>query len=700
MVVSIGLFVAGLCFQLWTVAFSFSEGTFILKLTAGFSTFLIAMLGLLILISLCHAILHRDSPFESPFSKILGVFARSWFHLDVKFGTIGAFDKYEKLKERYRSGAHSQEQAQHLYGMEYLAQEEYARLIADVADPDLLDRAVLSFLPTSFKDYELSWRKTRFEEPKLTPALFNAIMRMLSVDSSPSVHLTVATQIRAMIKAHAVKHCRLTSNDWIRIRDRLQEVYDDAKRTEAPYRQTFFVTLVDLHTLLQLTSRDRSSSSIIDWSCAEVHLPVDVTIARALKYCLIPYPQCPSSSQTLFCNAVDLCHMLGSTGKTDELLRIADHLTLSEIFRALFAQQLFTWNEFEPSLGLVLRQRKSMLLPEFVTSLEHIMAIGDVNGRMMSFDLIGYFLTFLADEELSALGKSKSISGAQVLLHLATFLSHHFGTPEVNNVGECERNLLKLITCIPIWQFDHWTSLREYVQDIADFPSSNCTPDTQRIATDYLSLLSSESGDPYCIDNKVLTVEPSGTVTEHTIEQCVKFAQDNEADCVRGFLQRQQTGSILCSLIENTHVDWSNLTPLTSYLLENDMMDAGDFLVVNNFFKHAARNNEPDEVKRNIFSFLRDVAVMINDKNDRFPHFHPDLTPLLLRSETNEGHGGTLIESLNPTYLEDIVPLLVFQTAWRLSDQDAVRHIIGHFYSQGESWLYGYLDCLQGELIV
>ncbi|KZT39049.1 hypothetical protein SISSUDRAFT_1119203 [Sistotremastrum suecicum HHB10207 ss-3] len=700
MVVSIALFVAGLAYQLWTSAFSFSEGIFIIKFTAGFSTVLLALLGLLIFISLCHAILHRDSPFESPFSKILGILARTWFRLDVKLGTIGNFDRYEKLRELCASGSQAEEQVLRLHGMEYLAQEVYAGLIADIADPDLLDRAVLSFLPTTFKDYELGWNKTRFEKPEMTLPLFNAVMRMLSVDSSPSVRLTVATQIRAMIKAHAAKYLLLTSPLWIIIRDRLKEIYEEAQRTDAAYRQTFFVTLIDLHTLLQLTGRRQRHSSIVDWSCAEVYLPIDTTIAKALKYPSNLRPITGFTS-TLFSNAVELCYMLGSSGRTDELARIIQRLSLSEILRALLAQSAYTWQQLEPFLRSAVPQRELTLsvLVNCLAQDSDSQAPHIVNGRIMAVDLIGYLLPPTMDEKSFAhiqLPTDIALDGLDPLMKLLAFPSALSADVQTGY----EKFLLLFVSAFPVRKFDNWDLLYTFVARIASNTRGAHSLETQDIASRYLSHIPLGSPEAQIafglLDKRVPNSALSDYITESVIRNCLIFAQNNDAGYVRDVTKRGRRGAVLCGLIQQPYFGWDALAPLRSAFLCDETLDFEDWQFLNGFVNNTITLQTLEGGwKSNMFCFLEEVVSTISAQPSRFLDFRPNLTSLTLQISHLLGNHAE-DQSMTLDFLKKLVFVFVCRTCWKLSDKDVMIEFMKKCVAKGVPLSSHYLDVLHG----
>lgn len=71
LVLSIGLFVAGLLFQAWNMAFQINPNSVVLMVSASSGTFLIVILGLVIGATLLHGIVNDNSPFRSPLTELV-----------------------------------------------------------------------------------------------------------------------------------------------------------------------------------------------------------------------------------------------------------------------------------------------------------------------------------------------------------------------------------------------------------------------------------------------------------------------------------------------------------------------------------------------------------------------------------------------------------------------------------------------------
>ncbi|KZT34090.1 hypothetical protein SISSUDRAFT_1053328 [Sistotremastrum suecicum HHB10207 ss-3] len=316
LLLSIALFISGLLYQLWAVAFSFVSPAPILVATSALGTLLTFCIALLIVATTAHAVIHSDSPFDGPLSRVVRRYlvtasktierynaaipsndqpelAPDFQEDNDLFGDWSDPDTLEKWDERMEARTQ--------------AVETFARLISETNEPDLLQRTVPAL---QFKEWLFPSREKGFE------AFPAALSRLNATDTSPRVKATVAQH-------------QLAFGEWIRV-----------ITLNAPHRQSMMKSNELLNWLSRncavqdLHDPDRSGQLFISYFtfCSFrspsqrlvgfSYMSVDECIARAL---LLSNQPPEERLGGVFHVAVNVCHKL-LDGKQDSLRRILSYV--------------------------------------------------------------------------------------------------------------------------------------------------------------------------------------------------------------------------------------------------------------------------------------------------------------------------------------------------------------------------------------
>lgn len=293
LLLSIGLFMTGLLYQLQNLATSFDKRALILEVILVLGLVLAAGIVTTIAATAIHAVWFENSPFEGSLSRVVIRRLRS----------LG--DRWSLLKN-LRVGTSRQS------SMDPSKQIlTYMQLIAEASDPKWLDRAIPSF---SFIKWLIHGK------PRMKHLLKAALSRLRATDTSVRVRETLDAHIRRF-----ATYCR-TSPGWVRERliewDLVALLIECCSFPANAPAATFF-------TSLQEDNKDLRSIS---------ELPVDECLAHWLCICDQFGPS--GMRFDLFSRSALYCSQLSRQGLADDVTRILSHVDPLSVLRSLMRSKL------------------------------------------------------------------------------------------------------------------------------------------------------------------------------------------------------------------------------------------------------------------------------------------------------------------------------------------------------------------------
>lgn len=188
LLLSITLFITGLLIQLWALAFSCDKPAFVLITAAALGTALSILILGIILAATYHAVIHQNSPFESPLSTALRP-AAGWLNarkakksLDLE---LSADDESAGRPTKDTSPIEDLMEVSIVDNDNIQAIKTYACLVINTNDTEVLERAAPSF---EFSQWVDVWDDMQ--------SVFEAVRgRFLTTDTSIRVKETVHNQL-------------------------------------------------------------------------------------------------------------------------------------------------------------------------------------------------------------------------------------------------------------------------------------------------------------------------------------------------------------------------------------------------------------------------------------------------------------------------------------------------------------------------
>ncbi|KZS95583.1 hypothetical protein SISNIDRAFT_464583 [Sistotremastrum niveocremeum HHB9708] len=311
---SIGLFIAGLLYQLRNLSISFDQTTPVLETTWGLGIVLAAMLIATIAATTIHAIRFESSPFEGILSGFV-----------VKI--VRRSEKRWKWINKYRVSVDWNS----LKGGGALF-KTYMEIIAEANDPKLLDRVAPSF------SY-FAWVKCGEGAMETLERAYN---RLMASDTSTRVRETVRAQISRFAKI-----CR--EDPWL-VRDEL------GKNDLSNF----------LHDRYSLPSQFPAWATIASFSKnnRDLHdigaLPVDKCIAQIL--CTYDQNRQLGYRRQIFEAAVHHCRSLLAQGNEDDVVRILSHVVRLSFVRSYMRAPDLWFNVSNDFLTFLVRDSRAEIL--------------------------------------------------------------------------------------------------------------------------------------------------------------------------------------------------------------------------------------------------------------------------------------------------------------------------------------------------
>ncbi|KZS95219.1 hypothetical protein SISNIDRAFT_543451 [Sistotremastrum niveocremeum HHB9708] len=315
LMLSIAMFIAGLLYQLWSLSFSVEKASdaSILLFTSSAATLLCVLTGVFLLYTKGSAAFSSNILFESFLSRtIMSVKKRLRFPApENEFVTDsdGRRHPFEKMRSRCRM--------------------TFAKLVQKTTEAGFLDLVAPSLL-----NMEWSYGETDVFAP-----LLHASGRLLSTDTSLRTRVTIAKGLTSMMS-----HLLYRIHDWDTYGPKLQEparevfnrlryLYLDARDLATRHRETFFIAMVNMLSLMRYPERFNASS--FEWAVIE-----------ALKLSSItPSWKRGDDYDFVFRSAIRECRLLFDQGKKELLkfiLSKSDHVAL---IKALISDHFLNWED-------------------------------------------------------------------------------------------------------------------------------------------------------------------------------------------------------------------------------------------------------------------------------------------------------------------------------------------------------------------
>ncbi|KZS95595.1 hypothetical protein SISNIDRAFT_483821 [Sistotremastrum niveocremeum HHB9708] len=314
LLLSIGLFVSGLLYQLRNLSNSFDQPASILETTWGLGILLAALIVATVAATTVHALRFESSPFEGVLSKIL-------------VGILHRFGERWKLIKNWRVGVE--------WESERDAFKTSMELIAEANDPKLLDRVAPSFSYFAWICYDEGSIET----------LARAHDRLVASDTSTRVRETVGAQISRFANL-----CR--RYPWLvedRPRNKINEI-DQFIRTRGPFPSCFpgWATIVSFREnnedLLEIGS-----------------LPAHECVAQLL--CTYDQNGALGDRVGIFEAAVDHCDRLVFVGDEEDVLQILSNVDPLSFARSFMrAPETVAFDDHSFFLPFLVRERQTEIL--------------------------------------------------------------------------------------------------------------------------------------------------------------------------------------------------------------------------------------------------------------------------------------------------------------------------------------------------
>lgn len=279
---SIGLFIAGLLYQLQLLSTSFDERARVLETTWALGLIFAAGIIAIIAATTIHAIRFDCSPFEGSLSRVtlrlLQLMTARWnwrirIQLDWKFNGSALVTTY-------------------------------MRLVTEASDPRLLDRAVPSF--------SYQWLSGGMEHMEL---LEQAYERLLASDAS--------TRVRETVHAECLRFSAFC-------REHMEWTHTTLKRNMIDFLVERCASLAQYPAGVFFTSFDTDNADLLTVSS----LPAEECIARVL--CTYDQDKQLGCRVWIFRHALKYCHTLLDNQKLEDLNRILSHVDYPSVLRSLF----------------------------------------------------------------------------------------------------------------------------------------------------------------------------------------------------------------------------------------------------------------------------------------------------------------------------------------------------------------------------
>ncbi|KZT38641.1 hypothetical protein SISSUDRAFT_721587 [Sistotremastrum suecicum HHB10207 ss-3] len=315
LMLSIALFISGLLYQLWALSFSVrkTSDASILLFTSSAATLLCLLTGIFLLYTKGSAAFSTHSIFESFLSRtILSVKDRLRFR-NSEDEFVTSFDAEHHPFEKIRSKCRT----------------TFAKLVQMTTDARLLDLVAPSLL-------NMEWR---YAEIDVFAPLLHASGRLLSTDTSLRTRVTIA---KGLITT--MSHLLYRIFDWDTYGPKLQEptrevfnrlryLYLDARDLASRHRETFFIAMVNMLSLMRYPERFNASS--FEWAVIE-----------ALKLSRItPSWKRGDDSDFVFQSAVRECRLIFDQGKKELLNFILSKSDRVGLTKALINDHFLNWED-------------------------------------------------------------------------------------------------------------------------------------------------------------------------------------------------------------------------------------------------------------------------------------------------------------------------------------------------------------------
>ncbi|KZT32700.1 hypothetical protein SISSUDRAFT_519651 [Sistotremastrum suecicum HHB10207 ss-3] len=311
LLLSIGLFIAGLLYQLRNLSTSFDQGAPILETTWGLGILLAALIVGTIMATTIHGIRFDSSPFEGILSKfvvnILQRFKERWMWIKTWRVSVD----WESDQDLFRT---------------------YMELIAEVNDPKLLDRVAPSFSYVAWVGYGDG-------SIELLERVYD---RLMASDTSTRVRETVTAQM-----SRFAEYCREQSG-W---------VGDELGKNDLPeflFRRYSFPS--DFPAWATIVSFQENNRDLRDIGA----LPAEECVAQLL--CTYDQNRQLGDRFEIFDKAVIHCDPLVYRGHEDDVMRILSHVDRLSVARSFMRApdlHLWSWGYFLP---LLVRDYRSEIL--------------------------------------------------------------------------------------------------------------------------------------------------------------------------------------------------------------------------------------------------------------------------------------------------------------------------------------------------
>ncbi|KZS87996.1 hypothetical protein SISNIDRAFT_470471 [Sistotremastrum niveocremeum HHB9708] len=431
---SLALFCSGLLFQTWSMSLSFSGSVPILIATCEISSFLIILAWITITAMFVHAVLDENSPFVGPSSLAL-----RWalgFPIDTTERYTAAIEKDEHRADEHLLGTETpqnEKQLQERLRSREEAVETYARLVSEIEDPDLLDKAAPAL---QFKEWISVTSKS-----SLDPFLA-AYARLTSTDNSP--------QVKATMNQHIIHFSQWLHQSWSSLKIPVDKIsimkwcQDECGRltmTSDALRRTI------LPTFGFFASFSSSTRSLNDLS----RIPFDQCIIRIL--CAFDTDSGAGINPAVFWAAVDEWSNVRQDAESSGILETLSENNRLAILRSILRYPSESWSTLPHLAKELVKGHESQILDGLAPFLTNLPKVESASGALLVIDLLEAFLIGLP----SGYQFPSNLSLSRIL----SVASRHI--PRANILFYLEHSSLSQISDIP--------SLLQFLQLCTESPS-------------------------------------------------------------------------------------------------------------------------------------------------------------------------------------------------------------------------------------
>ncbi|KZS86547.1 hypothetical protein SISNIDRAFT_491857 [Sistotremastrum niveocremeum HHB9708] len=456
LLLSIGLFMSAILYQLWNLSTSFEERATILVATWGVGVVLVSGIAVTMVGTTYHAVRYEASVFEGVVSRaIIG---------DIDLGLVkGLKSGYRQIRksisrgwrkiggvalmERLKGGRKTTRQSLWIMREESRSTDKssdtfswrrrrraaealrktfdwmktfrikvnrhsedelmnaYYELLADTSDPILLERAAASFC---YRDWVL------YGEGSIDQ-LKKALDRLMATDTSFRVRETVNAQFsrfstwipvrrreieeKREFRAYADRWAR-EGDEFFMARSKTRE--EEAKKDEEEERRT-----IQLTNFLLSQRKDKISPSFTPtWeNCADIldllSLPIDKFVAKCL--CIDDHNNNLGKHHSIFHVSVEHCFRLLSANKFDDVTRIVSHVDLFPAVRSFVLAHSYD-SRYDRVFRLIISDRRSdvlRFLTEFLSPPRDWSHVNPGNASSVFLIAAGFPPQFPSDLDLS-----------------------------------------------------------------------------------------------------------------------------------------------------------------------------------------------------------------------------------------------------------------------------------------------------------